>query len=277
MLHVITVHWHDERWLELQLRYFDRFLPAQRRVYASLNGIPAKWSSSFYYAADLEGDHHRKLNALVEIAAKDATPDDLLLFIDSDAFPIAPVNQDLLRGFPLAAVRRDENMGEQQPHPCFCLTTMGFWSEIDGDWGRGYEFAASNGVMVTDGGANLLGKLRARNIEWRPLLRSNKRDLHPLFFAIYGNVVYHHGAGSRRAVTWQAGLPGRKAMSTAADQARIPSAVPVLHRLERSARYRLARRRHLRAIEDYAARSQKLSDEVFASIVNGDEFYRQFL
>lgn len=30
---------------------------------------------------------------------------------------------------------------------------------------------------------------------WVQVLRSNRHDLDPLYFAIYGDVVYHHGAG----------------------------------------------------------------------------------
>lgn len=277
LLHVVTVHWRDERWLEPQLRYLGRFLPAERRTYAALNGIDPGWKTSFDYAADLEGSHPQKLNALAEIACREGAPDDLLLFIDSDAFPIAPIDGDILAGAPLAAVRRDENMGEQQPHPCFCLTTIGFWSEIGGDWTRGYEWRASNGMMVTDCGGNLLGTLRERGVEWRPLLRSNRNDIHSLYFAVYGDVVYHHGAGSRRPVSFQALLPGRKEMKDAARQARTPEFVPVLGRLERSLRYRRARRRHLRTIAEFADASEKLSDEVFSAILTDDEFYRRFL
>ena len=32
---------------------------------------------------------------------------------------------------------------------------------------------------------------------WVQLLRTNGSALHPMFFGIYGNVVYHHGAGFR--------------------------------------------------------------------------------
>ena len=32
---------------------------------------------------------------------------------------------------------------------------------------------------------------------WLPLLRTNTNDLHPLWFAVYGHHVYHHGAGFR--------------------------------------------------------------------------------
>ena len=276
MLHVCTVHWHDERWLAPQLQYLRQHLPADHRIYASLNGIDARWEREFAYAEDMPGPHHVKLNALADIARRDSQPDDLLLFIDSDAFPIAPVDASLLGDTPLAAVRRDENMGEQQPHPCFCLTTMGFWYEIEGDWAQGYQWQASNGEMVTDGGGNLLGTLREQNIEWRPLLRSNTFDLDPLWFAVYGDVVYHHGAGSRPPVSFLSGLDGRKAMRTATERAVTPSWVPLLGRAERSLRYRSAKRGYERTIAAYAARSQQLSDEVFADLAADSEFYRRF-
>jgi hypothetical protein len=44
----------------------------------------------------------------------------------------------------------------------------------------------------------LLKQLADRNVEWLPLLRSNKVNLHPLFFGIYEGLVYHHGAGFRK-------------------------------------------------------------------------------
>ncbi len=276
MIHVCTVHWHDERWIAPQLRFLRRHL-GEHRIYASLNGIDQRWNGEFHYAADLDGPHHVKLNLLADEASTGAADDDLLLFIDSDAFPIAPVTDELFDGTPLVAVRRDENMGEQQPHPCFCLTTVGFWREIDGDWAQGYLWEASDGQLVTDGGGNLLGILRERGIDWRPLVRSNRVDLDPLWFGVYGDVVYHHGAGSRPPVSMLANLPARQAVRDAVAGARIPAGVPVLGRLERSARYRLASRRGARAIADYAARSQALSDEVFGWIEADDEFYVRFM
>ena len=36
---------------------------------------------------------------------------------------------------------------------------------------------------------------------WVQLLRSNGSDLHPVFFAVYGEIVYHHGAGFRESVS----------------------------------------------------------------------------
>ena len=53
------------------------------------------------------------------------------------------------------------------------------------------------GRKTTDVGANLLSKLDSNEISWLPLLRSNKRELHRLWFGIYEDLIYHHGAGFR--------------------------------------------------------------------------------
>ncbi len=227
MLHVATVHWQEPRWIEPQLRYLQKNLP-EHRVYASLNGIDLdEYGPRFHWAEDMPGDHHVKLNALAERITADAEPDDLLLFIDSDAFPIAPIDGTLLGGTPLTAVRRDENAAEPIPHPCFCLTTVGFWNEIEGDWGHGkYIWTAPSGDPVTDGGANLLALLEARDVEWRPLLRSNRQELHPLWFGVYGDVVYHHGAGSRPARSYRDTFEARDGIRAARDRAVIPAGVP---------------------------------------------------
>jgi hypothetical protein len=274
-IHVLTVHWQDPRWIAPQVRYLDRNLD-DYRVYAAVNGIDLALAGRFHYAEDLDGSHPEKLNLLAEIARADARPDDLLLFLDGDAFPIAPVGAGVLAGLPLAAVRRDENLGQQQPHPCFCLTTVGFWFDIGGDWRRGYTWTASNGEEVTDAGGNLLGILRARNVEWRPLLRSNRVDLHPLWFGVYADLVYHHGAGFRAPVSLREARPAREAVRAAVSAARIPPRVPVLGRLERSIRYRIADRRAVRAVERAASESEALSEEVFCAIEQDPEFYRRF-
>jgi hypothetical protein len=276
VLHVVTVHWQDDRWIEPQLRYLRRNLPADHRVYASLNGIDRAWDRVFFFAADLDGGHADKLNELAGIVAERADPDDLLVFVDGDAFPIAPVGRELLGGTPLCAVRRDENLGDRQPHPSFCVTTVGFWTAIGGDWRRGHEWTSATGDQVTDVGGNLLGILTETGTAWRPLLRTNAVDLDPLWFGIYGDVVYHHGAGFRAPLARRVDLEGRGAVRAAPDRALTPAWVPLLGRAERSLRYRLAGRRHQRDLERHADEGRRVSDEVFNWILEDDEFYRRF-
>jgi hypothetical protein len=43
----------------------------------------------------------------------------------------------------------------------------------------------------------LLRRLELSNTPWVEVLRSNRRNLDPLYFAIYGDIIYHHGAGFR--------------------------------------------------------------------------------
>ena len=246
MLHVLTVHFQSDAWIEPQLRYIERFAPAQTRVWACLNGIDDAYASRFSVAVDLEGTHPQKLNQLAEMVLAEADPDDHLLFIDGDAFPVRPLAPLLADPIALIAARRAENFGDPQPHPCFSITTARFWREIGGDWRAGFKWENSLGLMVTDPGANLLQKLQEREIAWRPLDRVNTVNLHPLWFALYGDdeygpVVYHHGAGFRgrigRVDTMSAGF------AFDAQPRRRASRIPGLRRVERHLRGRISARR----------------------------------
>ncbi|MBJ7514128.1 MAG: hypothetical protein JHC94_07385, partial [Acidimicrobiia bacterium] len=132
------------------------------------------------------------------------------------------------------------------------------------------------GDRLTDVGANLLGNLLERGIEWRPLLRSNKFNLDPLWFGIYGDVVYHHGAGSRPAISYRQTIIQRDAIRKARDAAVIPASIPLLGKFERAVRYRRAEKQQA-IIQGQVLESAKiLSEEVIASILTDDEFFRRF-
>jgi hypothetical protein len=268
LFHLVTVHYKLDTWIEPQLRYIRRHLPPDTRLYGSLNGFESPLASEYAYAADLPGTHPEKLNALAPIVSEQAARDDYIVFIDGDAFPIAPFGPELLAGTPLAAVRRDENLGDPQPHPCFCVTTVGFWNDIGGDWRPGYTWTNALGYRTTDVGGNLLGILRDANITWRPLLRTNQVDLHHLWFAIYGDVVYHHGAGfrGRRA---RATLDLRRALS--------PSWLPIARRYDKHFALRAAVRRRKDEGAELMAREQAISEELIMSIRNDEPFLNEFL
>ena len=118
----------------------------------------------------------------------------------SRSAPLAPGLTGLLSAHPLAALRRDENLGDPQPHPAFCLTTVGFWKEIEGDWSAGPMWENDVGTM-TDVGGELLVTLREQDLPWRPILRTNTDNIHPVWFGVYEHRIYHHGAGFRPRVS----------------------------------------------------------------------------
>jgi hypothetical protein len=279
---VLTVHWRSEAWIDPQLRFLERFLPHDFVVYAALEGIDERRFGLYHFAEDLVGTHPEKLDQLAAVAIDDADDDDVLLFVDGDAFPIAPLVPEMLGEFPLVAVRRDEDLGECYPHPCFCLTTAGFWRDLGSTWKPGPIVRNSLGQPITDVGCALLRDLDARDVVWRPLLRSNVVDLHPLWFGVYGDVAYHHGAGFRSAHSGRAehvDAEGKRTINprVAARMTRTPSWVPGLYRAERSVRYRAAARRGARFLESDRARDiEALSDEVYASICTDPDFFLRF-
>src|SRR4051794_1876682 len=104
LLHVVTVHFRSEAWIEPQLRYLRRFAPPGTEVWASLDGIEHR--GLFDHETSLDGRHPEKLNELARMVTTAAAPDDHLLFLDGDAFPVAPLAPVLAAAEPLIAARR---------------------------------------------------------------------------------------------------------------------------------------------------------------------------
>jgi hypothetical protein len=271
VLHIATVHFYSDRWLEPQLAYLARNLNRPYCVWATLEGIDARpYADRVREVVPAGLRHAENLNGLAGAIAREADPEDLLVFLDGDAFPVAPLDSfldDTLGRYPLAAVRRDENHGDRQPHPCFAATTVGFWTEIGGDWHRGYRWRNASGSSTSDVGGNLLGILERRGIEWRPLLRTNRRDLRPPWFAVYEDLVYHHGAGFRppisRAETFAA---GPRFAALLALTRRLP---PGVHRTGHRAFGRLVER----WMSTTRAETELLSDEIFARLRTDPSFW----
>ncbi len=204
-LHVATIHWRDPRWIEVQLRHLERHAAGPYRTYACLGHIDRRLHSRFDYAIDHRGYINENLDHLAEVICSDAADGDLIAFMHGDTFPVAPLVPrlaELLGEHALVGARRDENLGDPAPHACFTATTVGFWKEIGGHWGQGPGYwVAPIGRVVREIGGELLRKLTAAGVDWHPLLRSNRRDLHPLWYGVYGDLVYHHGAGFREPLS----------------------------------------------------------------------------
>jgi hypothetical protein len=201
MIHVATVHHRSPRWIEIQVRYLRRHISVPFQTWTSLQGIDPSYREYFDHVIDQAGSHPGKLNNLAVEISHQADDHDLLVFLDGDAFPIAdpmPLILDGLAEAPLVAVRRAENLGDRQPHPCFCATTVRTWRELPGDWSMGHRWATPDGRRPTDVGGNLLRVLELTKTPWVEVLRSNAEQLDPLLSVIYGDTIYHHGAGFRR-------------------------------------------------------------------------------
>jgi len=204
MIHFCVVHWKNACWIRRQLRHIAAYTKGNYRIlclHTDLDGpIPEHDHLGFCEETQIR-EHAVKLDILGFEACRQAdSDDDILVFIDSDAFPVAPWEEACLSQLDrhgLVAVQRLESLGDSQPHPCFCVTTVGFWRGIGGTWASGHKWRRTNGTKISDVGGNLRKHLERADVNWKPLLRSNAHDPHPLWFGVYGDIVYHHGAGSR--------------------------------------------------------------------------------
>jgi hypothetical protein len=260
MLHIVTIHYRSPRWIEIQRRHLAEHISVPYQTWASLERIDQSYRQYFDHVYDQQGQHAGKLNHMALEIAHQAPDEDLLMFLDGDAFPIAdpmPLIQRGLSEAPLVAVRRAENTEDPQPHPCFCVTTVGTWRRLPGDWWSGYTWRGHKGRIVTDVGGNLLRALELSGTPWVQVLRSNRLDLDPLFFAIYGETIYHHGAGFRP------GELSRALLDQAPDPRPVPS-VPVLGGLVRRANRRRRRRWEAATQRRYLEQSESLYEKIAA-------------
>jgi hypothetical protein len=280
MIHIATVHWKSDQWIDVQLRYLRQYIREPFHVYAWLNEVPGDHGGKFHYVTTEPAEAHPiKLNLLADLIYFDSDRDkDLLVFLDGDAFPIGDAIgfvREKLTNHPLVAVQRRENNGDMQPHPCCCATTVGFWKEIHGDWKSGYTWPDAQGKPVTDVGGNLLALLEQHQVRWYPLVRSNRVDLHPLWFGIYGGIVYHHGAAFRGPIS-------RFEISAIDQQLQQSWRRPIDGLFRRLGKSRFAWRLERfsprqRLIEQATRRNQELIQQVYDTIVSDPLFYQAFL
>jgi hypothetical protein len=259
MLHIATVHFKTPQWIEIQTRQLRRHVAVPYRMWASLAHIDRAYAKYFDRVIESRGQHSGKLNLLaIEISAE-ADDEDLLMFLDGDAFPIEdpmPLIADGLARAPLLAVRRAENMGEPQPHPCFCVTTVGRWRDLPGDWSLGATWPEVGGRIVSDVGANLLRVLELTDTPWVQVLRTNGTSRHPLFFGIYGGAIYHHGGGFRDDA-----VITREDRRAAAERGWAPEVGP-LAPLARRVNLRRYRAWRAATVDDARRQSQRIFEKI---------------
>jgi hypothetical protein len=206
MIHIATIHWKTDKWIKPQFEFLSENLKTDFKIYTFLpknSTVPCENTYSFVSDVKIE-KHEHKLNILGDIICSNAEENDIIIFIDSDAFPIRSIDNYLkkkLSEYFLIAIRREENLGEKHPHPSFLATKVGFWKKSNLNWNRGFYYLDSRNKRITDVGSLILEYLTKNKIQWYPLLRSNNSSLHPLLYGVYDNVIYHHGAGSREVIT----------------------------------------------------------------------------
>ncbi len=152
-------------------------------------------------------EHAHHLDALMARAAPEAASH--VVTLDLDSFPVADAWQDtLLAGTDdsVVGILRRENGDVLLPHPSCTMLPRSFLEQHpfsfspDTDGTRGFRTFLRTSGQAADTGIRLAYLLATENLPWRPILRSNRRELHPLIAGIYGDAVFHLGAGARASL-----------------------------------------------------------------------------
>lgn len=203
MIHIATIHWETGFFKDVQYKFIKNNLK-EFKIWTFADKIPKeeidveKDKEMYYFCKESgEWNHRIKLNNLASLILKESSDDDVILFLDGDAWPIAPIEElikDTLLHFPAGAVLRTEN-GERHAHPSFMFTKLGFWRENNLNW-KGGEI---NGKKYDVGYNTHI--IKNKGLDWRKFTRTRGLTDHKVFFSIYGDMVYHHGAGFRNPVS----------------------------------------------------------------------------
>lgn len=122
---------------------------------------------------------------------------DHLLLLDSDCWPIRDNWVDILSNilgdrYLYAAPVRTENF-DLFPHPCAFYMCREFLKHVNFN-----HTIIDNmiGISISDVGSGMPQYIDNKLI-WHPLLKTNYISPHPVYASIYGDMFYHHCAGSR--------------------------------------------------------------------------------
>jgi hypothetical protein len=144
--------------------------------------------------------HGRALDRLLRKVPEET---EYVVTLDTDSFPIRDgwlenLTGRLDAGAWIAGVWRDEMAPRIQPyvHPSCLAARRDTLLELD------VQFARKPQVHRVDVGQNITNAVISAGGSISRLRRSNARNMHFLMGGIYGDLVYHHGAGSRRAFFW---------------------------------------------------------------------------
>tara|TARA_A100001201_G_scaffold24081_1_gene27278 strand:- start:134 stop:946 length:813 start_codon:yes stop_codon:yes gene_type:complete len=216
MIHLYTLHFKHDYWVDLQVNSIKKHIKVPYKTYAIFSHMSqdiyekrknmydhfevreigkSKHKGGNYHATD--GNRH--IFPAIESNAKKG---DIILRMDSDAFLVGDITQDFVdmvtdkKFIALCEPQHEWDTNVVTPHPAFWSYPVEFLQQ---------GLAEVMGAIIEDNNSNWWGGvdkwLKNNNIEWSPITRSNKIDLHPLYFGIYGDLVYHHWAGSRKMIS----------------------------------------------------------------------------
>jgi hypothetical protein len=192
-------------------------------VYAAAPRLASKYrdhlrSRSYVRLCDVEptglrgsAEHAYYLDQLVNRAVQAGS--EYIATLDVDSFPVATswlesCVAELQQGVSMVAVLRRENGDTSAPHPSFMFFARELWELEDLTFAplpltsRTRAYYKATGQHRFDTGAAFGLLAYERHLRWKALLRTNIWNPHHIMAGIYGDRVFHYGAGSRPKLFW---------------------------------------------------------------------------
>jgi hypothetical protein len=190
---------------------------ALMRKFERVRVLPAPWVAVLGRIANrLPGPYVGRLlelrhpSALDHLAKKVPADFDYIVTLDNDSFPVREDWLDVLvsecqGGAALAGVYRDEMAPDVEPflHVSGLCVARDDLRALDVSFGRDIKYIGEQYKQAVDHNQDVGQKITYEFIRLgrriAPLRRSNALNYHFVMGGIYGDVIYHHGAGGRRA------------------------------------------------------------------------------
>jgi len=216
MIHVFSLHYGDDKWSEIQIQSIQKHIKVPYKTYSVYSHMDEdsykKWENKWdVFLVEEKGKHaHKSGNFhltdghryIIPEILKHAEPGDIFLRLDSDAFLINDIDEsfiDLVNKHQFVSLKEPEHEWDttyHTPHPALWAFPVELLNT---------KLAYQMSELLEDHHSNWWGGvvhwLEENNIKWHPLERTNKVNLHPLYFGVYDDLVYHHWAGSRDMIT----------------------------------------------------------------------------
>lgn len=177
------------------------------KLYGHIYPFDIKSEKLYSYFSSIEytpiKDHAIKLNVLSEIICRKAKADDIIMLLDGDAFPCDYIDYDFLKivdSYTFGAIKQVECFEEPIPHPSFFIARVDSYLKHKFDWAPGPRWETPRGEF-TDVGARIWEYALKNKLNWYPFNRTNRHNVHPLWFGVYDYRIYHHGAGFRKPIS----------------------------------------------------------------------------
>lgn len=216
---VYLVKDEDEKLLDLHFRQIKKYTTAPYNIYAAVNRLQPRFREKLEANPSvvicdvpktelrISEEHAFNLEHLFKRAIDDGVTHVAVFHVDS--FPVKPGWDQELAGkindtCVFAAVMRKENH-DLKPNLMCLLFEREFYLKYrprlnlskDELASKEYQEYSQKYQHFLDTGVGYGFKAFGEGLSWYPLIKSNKREEHPLIGVVYGDLVFHLGAAAR--------------------------------------------------------------------------------